>query len=159
MKNKKFKLIPERQCGDCQACCEGWLHGNVHGELMYPGKPCHFIEDKGCSIYNDRPENPCKSYKCLWLEDASVPGHFKPNLIGTILTRKKIEDIEFIEASEAGKKIDATLLTWLFFSDKNFLYTINYNAYWWGSDQFNQTMKEFIKNGHNNLGAVSTALD
>ncbi len=156
--NKKFDIIPERQCGDCKACCEGWLHAEIYGEMMYPGKPCHFIGDNGCSIYKDRPEKPCKTYKCVWLDDTSVPGYFKPNKIGTILTRKVIENIEFIEAYEAGKKIDSLLLSWLFFSGKNFLFTINGIAHWWGSKEFNKVMEE-NGNGFNNMGIASTSLD
>lgn len=138
--NKKFDIIPERQCGDCQACCEGWLHAEIYGELMGVGKPCHFIGDNGCSIYKDRPENPCKAYKCVWLEDTSVPGYFKPNKIGNILTKRNIEGIEYIEACEAGKKLDSSLLTWLLMSGKNFSFFIGSQRYWWGSMEFNKSM-------------------
>lgn len=142
MKNKKFDLIPERQCGDCQACCEGWLHANIYGEFMYPGKPCHFIGDKGCSIYKNRPEDPCKNYKCMWLEDNTIPGHFKPNKIGTILTKRRIKGINYIEASDAGKKIDSSLLAWLMNSGANFTYSIERQPHWFGSHEFNRAMKE-----------------
>lgn len=76
-----------RSCEGCTKCCEGYLPATIKGHSMYPGKPCHFvIVGAGCSIYEDRPERPCKSFECFWKVEEVVPEKFKPSLSNTILT-------------------------------------------------------------------------
>jgi len=36
----------------------------------------------------------------------------KPNLTNTIITKRKIEDIEYYELIEAGSKLDSAILNW-----------------------------------------------
>ena len=57
-----------RQCGTCTKCCEGHLVGTINGKEMYPGKPCYLLQiGKGCSDYENRPEEPCKAFNCQWI--------------------------------------------------------------------------------------------
>ena len=109
----------KRECGECGACCEGWLSGVVNDREFYSGMPCHFRGCNGCSIYEDRPESPCKTYSCEWLRNDNVPEWMKPSESGVILTGKEWEDANgtkqvFLEVLEMGKKIDSTVLNWLF---------------------------------------------
>ena len=109
----------KRTCGDCTACCDGWLSGNVNGHDFYPGMPCHYSGCNGCSIYEDRPESPCKTYSCEWLMNTEVPEWMKPNESGVILTGKQKEGpdgtiFQYLEVLEMGKKIDSSILNWLF---------------------------------------------
>lgn len=103
-----------RECNGCTACCEGWLHGQSHGQYFQPGRPCHFKCETGCSIYENRPEQPCKTYSCEWLKNKDIPEWMKPNLSRVIITKRKYDGGEYLEVHEMGKKIDSTVLNWLF---------------------------------------------
>ena len=73
-----------RDCGDCTACCEGWLLSEKM--RLYPGSGCDHCSDSGCGIYDERPETPCRSFECAWLMDqAGLPSEARPDLSGVIL--------------------------------------------------------------------------
>ena len=61
-----------RECGTCTKCCDGTtsVGGDIFGHIYGNGKPCHFLNltEKKCGIYKDRPNDPCKTYKCMWLK-------------------------------------------------------------------------------------------
>ena len=143
---KTIPIISERSCGDCKACCEGWLHAEIYGHKMYRGKPCHFINDSGCSIYENRPSEPCKNYKCLWLSNTDIPGWLKPNKCGVILTMRSIDGIKYIEAIEMGVKMDSSVLSWLFTTYANHgfnvSYTVDGGCNWIGSREFINAMEK-----------------
>jgi hypothetical protein len=86
---------PSRECGTCTACCEGWLHGVVRGHEMNRDKKCHFLGCKNtrCSIYEERPQEPCKNFNCVWLEDKEhkLPEWMKPELSKVILKEMEYE--------------------------------------------------------------------
>lgn len=103
-----------RQCNECTACCEGWLDGKVYDKYFQPGRPCHFMCETGCSIYENRPENPCKSYQCEWLINLEIPEWLKPNLSGVIITRKQWKNGEYLEIKETNKEISSKVLNWIF---------------------------------------------
>lgn len=104
-----------RECGTCTKCCEGHLHGSAHGHAFWKGRPCHFLSaSKGCTIYTDRPENPCKTYKCMWLADETnkIPEWLKPNEVNAILTLRQVNGIEYIHLAEAGETMRSDVLSW-----------------------------------------------
>jgi hypothetical protein len=78
---------PVRACGDCTRCCEGWLSGSAYGHSFGPGRPCFFLE-KNCSIYAERPMEPCKNYRCAWLGEDTFPMWMKPNLSNLIIGKQ-----------------------------------------------------------------------
>jgi hypothetical protein len=105
----------ERICGTCTECCQGWLWGSAHGHHFYPGRPCHFVSEGGCTIYKDRPESPCKTFKCQWLENHNFPEWLKPNKSKVLIKEDQWGengDI-FLDVYECGQKIDSTILAWL----------------------------------------------
>jgi hypothetical protein len=105
----------ERECGECTKCCDGWLAGNIKGHQMYPGQPCFFVTKNGCSDYENRPQEPCKKFECLWKSQPDIfPAWMRPDLVGSILTSQKIQDIEFVYLVECGTKPDSSMLSWLF---------------------------------------------
>ena len=140
----------KRECGDCTACCEGWLSGVVNDREFYPGMPCHFKGCNGCSIYEDRPESPCKTYSCEWLKNDNVPEWMKPSKSGVIITAKDWTHPDgskqvFLEILEMGKKIDSTVLNWLF---RTYLRTqvpmkiqIEGGYNWYGTNEFFESTK------------------
>lgn len=102
-----------RTCGECTACCEGHLEGWAHEHHFYLGRPCHFMKPGGCSIYPDRPEEPCKRFKCVWLTEDILPAWFRPDKSNVIVTwgswgpNKKLP---YLKVTERGIKIDSVVL-------------------------------------------------
>ena len=96
-----------RSCGTCTKCCEGWLHGEVNGQQFYPGVPCVYLAGN-CTIYKNRPENPCKAFVCEWLADTSIPEWMKPDRSQVILIRHE----DSVEMIECGQLLHAQPLEW-----------------------------------------------
>lgn len=72
-----------RSCGECTACCQGWLSSKVVG--IRPGVACKHCTSAGCAIYEDRPEDPCKTFKCRWLSDpVGLEEELRPDRCGAI---------------------------------------------------------------------------
>ena len=75
-----------RDCGDCTACCGGALRIEVRGHEVRPGKPCPFRIAHGCSIYDERPQHPCREFVCGWLVASSpLPDWMRPDKSDLIL--------------------------------------------------------------------------
>ena len=136
-----------RECGDCTKCCEGHLVANVKGFLMEPGKPCPILQiGKGCTDYANRPEKPCKSFKCQWLKSPLVPEWLKPSESGVIITVQKINDIEFLKMTSAPNTPDADAVTWfMMFLIKNQIngaWDGSRKKYWTGTTEFCKIMTD-----------------
>lgn len=115
---------PTRECAECTACCEGWLSGIIRGHTMKPGKQCHFLGCNRCSIYEERPEKPCRDFNCAWLKDTKqiIPEWMKPSLSKVIITERdwsgpSVGGIsvksKYWYVTECGEKIDSSVLSWL----------------------------------------------
>ena len=140
----------ERSCEGCTACCEGWLSANIKGEEMFPGKPCQFVEQGvGCTIYKDRPKDPCKQFQCMWRStDSSVmPDEFKPSEVGSIVTVSDIDGIPYHNLVECGVKPQPEVISWFvaFVVGKglNAYWTVDGKPYWMGSQPFNAAMHRY----------------
>jgi hypothetical protein len=80
--------VSDRKCGTCTKCCEGYLIANIRGNPIGNGKPCIFVEiGKGCKDYENRPQEPCKSFECGWITIDEMPEEFKPSMSGVIMSR------------------------------------------------------------------------
>lgn len=77
--NTKF-----RPCESCHACCSGILSGNTYGNKYGNSKPCVFLVNKLCSIYNDRP-NSCHKYQCAWSQNL-LPEWMRPDKCGLLVS-------------------------------------------------------------------------
>ena len=118
----------KKTCGDCTACCSGVLSGEAHGHYFYKGRPCFFLTQKGCSIYANRPENPCVSFKCGYLSEAFFPEWMRPDLCGILATTRvmrstvmvtkdgaEVEEerhIPYMHLVEYGKAMTGKALWW-----------------------------------------------
>lgn len=102
-----------RKCDGCTKCCEGWLHGSAHGKSFWPGRPCHFVGERSCTIYNKRPEDPCRIFSCEWLKNPEIPEWMKPDRDNLLIVDKKIKGVKFWKVLEAGQKIRVESLSWL----------------------------------------------
>lgn len=113
---KIMKTIPilsqDRPCDGCKKCCEGHLTGVAYGYEFYPGKKCNFIRDNGCGIYDVRPNDPCKTFKCAWKYDLNVPLWMKPDKVGTILVSRYENGFEYYNIIESGEKLSVEILSW-----------------------------------------------
>jgi hypothetical protein len=139
-----MQLNDARSCGGCTKCCEGWLAGEVRGYNFNPGKPCHFKAAHGCSIYEDRPEKPCRAYNCEWLVNEDIPLWLKPSEVNALITKMTKNDQTWLEVIEAGEPLRADVLSFMI------MYCLN--------KQIN--LKYFLKGGANKIGDVSfLALD
>ena len=128
-----MELIVGRSCGGCTECCNGSskLYGEVYGKQFHSGKPCHYVGETGCTIYENRPENPCVRFKCEWLNNPKMfPEWTKPNIskiIGIIKGDKNgnpviVNNKPVIEIRECGRKIDSSILNYFFqYSLQNYM--------------------------------------
>jgi len=146
MTDKIKKFENNRNCNGCTKCCDGWLSSNIYGYDMSIGKPCHFVKSDGCSIYNERPQNPCKIFKCEWLINLEIPEWLYPKKSNVIITKKYISNICYLDIIEAGKKLSVETLNWILLmsinNQINVLYQINGGKNWIGSKDFCELIKE-----------------
>jgi hypothetical protein len=136
----------KRECGDCTKCCEGNLAGEVLGKTFYRSKPCHFVAiGQGCTVYEKRPKDPCVTYRCEWLNNPDIPEWMKPNLINTIIDRRKTKSgIEYMNIVEAGAELKAgvlsNLLLYALGNGLNILWEVEGGKNWIGSQEFLEEM-------------------
>ena len=105
----------KRECGDCTKCCEGFnsgaAYGHKFGNVDGVKTPCFFLEKGvGCTIYEDRPTNPCSTYKCEWLVNNDIPEEFKPNKSDVIVSRK---GRSYLVANDSGDNPSNEYKKWL----------------------------------------------
>lgn len=129
----------QRQCGPCTRCCEGWLHGSAHGKPFWRGRPCHYFEGR-CTIYGNHPDDPCKTFRCQWLDNETIPSWMRPDLVNAILVKRRKNDIDYLEINEASEKLRVEVLSWAVMyclqNKLNLYYTIDGGANRIGSKDF-----------------------
>ena len=128
-----------RTCNGCTKCCEGWLEGSVHGHAFFRGRPCFFL-NKGCSIYESRPQDPCRSYNCAWVDDMQFPEWMKPDLVNVIINRAMYKDTIYYVLVESGSLLNVKVLSWMiqwaFNNKQNLMYYIDGGMNRVGSKEF-----------------------
>ena len=103
-----------RHCGECTACCQGWAEGEIRGHRMFAGQPCHFLEQGACTIYEERPQSPCRNFVCAWLMPGSpLPDGFRPDRLGVIVVPMRWRDRPCHVLLSAGRDPDEALLDWM----------------------------------------------
>ena len=141
--------INKRQCGDCTACCEGWLSAEIHGYQMFPGQPCHFKSKCGCSIYNDRPDG-CKKFTCGYVaENSPFPEWFKPSECGVIILVGNWQKGIFFALLETDRPLNIDVLVWVidYCKSTNIPFAFRRSLKWrfFGPDEFVQEMSKKIE--------------
>lgn len=98
--------IDFRPCGDCTACCDGFLIGEAKGKPFGDGKPCEFLISKKCTIYSDRPQM-CRNYQCAWTQFV-LPEWMKPNLCGVMVSVEYDKETgkQFLKVIEMREEIE-----------------------------------------------------
>lgn len=137
-----MKLLPltnKKTCGDCTKCCEGFLQSNIEGHAVTIGQPCFFLDQlKGCTIYKDRPHDPCVTFNCAWLEDKRMPDEYKPNNCGVMIRKGMLHDMEFFFLIPAPKNPSNEMIEWAkeYYKKDNLHYCTEDIAYAFGSKEF-----------------------
>ena len=150
MEENERIVVDTRSCGTCTKCCEGYVSGSVRGIPFFKGSPCHFVSiGKGCSIYEDRPKQPCKSYSCFWLNNEDLPEWLKPSEVNAMISERYTKNnIHFLELIEAGETLRSDVLSWLINycnkNDFNLFWEVNGKKNYMGSDDF---LREFDESG------------
>lgn len=104
----------ERQCGDCTACCDGWLRATIYGHEMKPGTPCHFVREGGCGIYEQRPLTPCRQFVCGWMRPGNpFPESFRPTESGVIIYPTTWRNRPAYRLVSAGRDPSHAMLDWM----------------------------------------------
>jgi hypothetical protein len=73
-------------------------------------RPCHFRGVGGCTIYEERPADPCRGFVCGWLQRKPVPRVLPAGPAGVIIMKPWRQDRICAGASVAP---DAALLEWM----------------------------------------------
>ena len=104
-----------RECDGCTACCDGRLMLSIFGH-KWVGRPCQFKSDKGCSIYEHRPKEPCQTYRCEWLKDTdfTFPEFLKPDQSGFVMNMMKTKSgIPYLRAVAGRDGYEKEAMLWL----------------------------------------------
>lgn len=104
-----------KKCGSCTKCCEGFLNGNIFGNIFGKGKPCVFLDFKNnnCSIHDIAPKDPCGNYKCMWLKYEDVPLWLKPNSSNVLVSVETYKDKDFFVLNSFSQDYSARYLSYV----------------------------------------------
>jgi hypothetical protein len=159
---KKFKkccgaviavaVAGRRECGACTACCDGWVAGVIEGHEMKPGTPCHFRGDGCCTIYERRPQEPCRNFICGWLQpDSPFPEDFRPDRLGVVIIPVKWRGTPAYILRHAGRDPDMQLLEWMrafsLRTQRPFFYEQGGERFGFGPPEFQREMNERVERG------------
>ena len=139
-----------RTCGNCTKCCEGHLYTVINGQELTPGNPCYLLQiGKGCSDYDNRPEEPCQTFNCQWITNPDIPEDLYPKTSGVLITVQKIDDIMFMKLTCAPNEPTADQLTWFIMyglrKKINIAWDTLKKKYWMGDTLFTRAMnREFL---------------
>ena len=141
-----------RVCGTCTACCDGWVAGTIRGYPMKPGTPCHFRGNGCCTIYDERPEKPCRAFVCGWLmPNSPLPEAYRPDRLGVLVVPTLWRDALAFILVHAGRDPDEALLDWMRDYARNsrvpFFYEQGGQRYGFGPPEFQNEMAERAAKG------------
>ena len=150
-----------RACGTCTACCDGWVAGVIEGHEMKPGQPCFFRGEGCCTIYERRPEDPCRKFVCGWLQPNSpFPDAFKPDRLGVMIIPIKWRGREAYVLRHAGRDPDDALLAWMrefsLRTQRPFFYEREGERFGFGPPEFQREMSERVERGERLWGMSPT---
>ena len=141
-----------RQCGECTACCQGWAEGEIRGHRMFAGQHCHFLQQGACSIYDQRPQSPCRNFVCAWLADGSpFPDEYRPDKVGVIIVPMRWRERAAYVLLSAGNDAPPQMLAWMkAFAQRTgspFYYQQNGERLGYGPPAFQQEMLDKVQGG------------
>ena len=143
---KVIAIQENRACGKCTACCSGVLTGEAYGKKFWRGRPCHFMGDGSCTIYEHRPENPCKTYECGYKKFDWLPEWMRPDKSNVIVTERVKNGVTYLDVVECNSPMRADVLSLLFMAKfnnhyENIIYEVNGGKNYIGSQDFIDMME------------------
>jgi len=143
---------PQRECGGCTACCDGWVAGVIEGHEMKPGTPCHFRGEHNCTIYERRPQYPCRDFVCGWLQPGSpFPSDWRPDQSGVMVISMKWRGRDAYVLRSAGRDPDEAMLAWMRElserTQRPFFYEVAGERFGYGPPEFQREMAERVARG------------
>jgi hypothetical protein len=137
-----------RKCDGCTKCCDGSLVGESYGHKFFPGQPCFFlILNKGCTIYEDRPNPQCTDFLCEWIKNDDIPDWLKPNNSDIIISNVDNGGINQIHITKSGNKFTKESLDWIKEyarkNNKELSWYIDGQVGWQGSKELDIALKKF----------------
>ena len=151
---RPVKSLSPRPCGDCSACCQGWLTTHVLNHDIYLDHPCQYCSSQGCSIHAERPTDPCSLFFCAWAEAGSeLPEWMQPSQSGIIAltNRSSWKKMPVDILVSAGRDPDTKILQW--FQNRcqtqqtPFIYQQNNQWFGYGPQQFQQDLAAKVARG------------
>jgi Fe-S-cluster containining protein len=93
-----------RECGDCSLCCKV-------PQIRQLNKPAdhwcpHWVKDKGCGIYAERPE-VCRDFQCMWLL-GDLPDKYNPRKVRAIVFATRGKSVKIIADKGADVNVFAS---------------------------------------------------
>ena len=82
--NNESHLVPERECGECTACCVVLLIDDQNFKKPADQACSNLMEQGGCKIYNKRP-SVCQDWHCAWRFMAQLDDTWRPDRSGVLL--------------------------------------------------------------------------
>lgn len=78
---------------------------------LRPGFACKHCTSAGCAIYEDRPEDPCKTFKCRWLSDPEeLEDGLRPDRCGAITRYTVWKSQQVVAAVPVGISVPQSTL-------------------------------------------------
>jgi hypothetical protein len=141
-----------RACGECTRCCDGWAEGEIRGHRMHPGTACHFLQAGACSIYEERPQSPCRNFVCGWLmADSPLPEEFRPDRVGVMAVPIRWRSAPAFILVSAGNDPSEALLAWMrAFAERTrvpFFYEQRGERFGYGPPEFQSEMAAKVARG------------
>ena len=119
---------------------------------MRPGVACFFKGDGCCTIYERRPQEPCRNFVCGWLQPESpFPDDFRPDRVGVMVIPIKWRGIPAYILRSAGRDPDEAMLEWMrafsLRTQRPFFYEQGGERYGFGPPEFQGEMSERVARG------------
>jgi Fe-S-cluster containining protein len=90
---------------------------------MGAGKPCVFLVDTECVVYEDRPQ-VCKDYQCAWSQGL-MSEEMKPTISKVMISVERDPQKQFLRVIELAENIDDKVYKEIAdFTDKHDTYAI-----------------------------------
>ena len=119
---------------------------------MKPGTPCFFRGEGCCTIYERRPQEPCRNFICGWLKEGNpFPEEFRPDRLGVMVLPVKWRGNEAYILRSAGRDPDEALLAWMremsLRTKRPFFYEVAGERFGFGPPEFQQEMLARLESG------------
>jgi hypothetical protein len=119
---------------------------------MFAGQPCHFLSEGACTIYEERPQSPCRNFVCGWLAPGSpLPEEFRPDRIGVIVVPTRWRSTIAYILLSAGRDPGDDLLAWMrshsLATGRPFFFQQNGERFGFGPNEFLQEMMAKVRRG------------